>query len=185
ANSQRQREASHQIRQETRSVRLAAALRTKWDEYNNTTRLADRIDAIKNLRDILDLVKAQVDGELTMVQLGKDALEEQMHNLQIPRDCVTECLTLRDRRRNIDSVEDSAEIQLIKEQDLIDKSTKRLQQKIDEAFEHMVLLKESRSQLLIDLQDKHEAMDIDTEQYKLRPECPGVSFKPNPTRIPK
>ncbi|KAF7258986.1 hypothetical protein EG68_03161 [Paragonimus skrjabini miyazakii] len=185
ANAQRQRDASHKVRQETRSVRLAAALRTKWDEYNNTTRLADRIDAIKNLKDILDLAKTQVDEELTMVQLGKDALEEQMHNLQIPRDCVTECLTLRDRRRNIDLVEDSAEIQLLKEQDLIDKSTKRLQQKVDEAFEQMVLLKEARNQLLIDLQDKHEAMDIDSEQYKLRPECPGVSFKPNPTRIPK
>ncbi|KER25125.1 hypothetical protein T265_07349 [Opisthorchis viverrini] len=185
ANSQRQRDASHQVRQETRSTRLAAALRTKWDEYNNTTRLADRTDAIRDLRDILDLAKAQVDEELTMIQMGKDALEEQMRNIQTPRDCVTECLTLRDKRKKIDFVEDGAEVQLKKEQELIANSTRALQQKVDESFEQMLLLKESRNQLIMDLQHKNEAMDIDMQQYKLRPECPGVSFKPNSTRIPK
>ncbi|CAH8586798.1 unnamed protein product [Dicrocoelium dendriticum] len=184
ANSQRQRDASHQVRQETRAMRLAAGLRTKWDEFNNTTRLADRIDAIRDVKDILELVKSQVDDELKMVQLGKDALEEEMKNLQIPRDCVTESLTLRDKRRATDFVEDSAEVELRKERELIDKSTRRLQQKIDEAFEQMLLLKEARNQLLIDLQDKNEALDIDISQYKLRPDCPGVSFKPNATRIP-
>uniref|UniRef100_A0A183ABK3 Tektin n=1 Tax=Echinostoma caproni TaxID=27848 RepID=A0A183ABK3_9TREM len=112
-------------------------LRTKWDEFNNTTRLADRIDAIRDLRDILDLAKTQVDEEISM------------------------------------------------EKELIEKSNNRLQQQIDAAFEQMMLLKEARSQLLIDLQQKNEAMDIDIEQYKLRPECPGVSYKPNPLRIPK
>lgn len=68
---------------------------------------------------------------------------------------------------------------------MIEKSNKRLQQLVDAAFEQMILLKEARSQLLIDLQHKNEAMDIDIEQYKLRPECPGVSYKPNPLRIPK
>ncbi|CAL8077898.1 unnamed protein product [Calicophoron daubneyi] len=185
ANAQRQREASHEVRQETRALRLAAALRTKWDEYNNTTRLADRIDSIKDLRDILDLAKTQVDEEMTMVQLGKDALEEQMRNLHVPRECVTECLTLRDHRREIDNVEDAPEVQLKKEQEVIARSNKYLQQKVDEAFDQIALLKEARGQLLIDLQDKNEAMDIDIEQYKLRPECPGVSFKPNCMRIPK
>lgn len=68
---------------------------------------------------------------------------------------------------------------------MIDKSNKRLQQKVDEAFEQMVLLKEARQQILLDLQDKHAAMDIDIQQYKLTHTCPGVSFKLNPTRIPK
>ncbi|CAH8593293.1 unnamed protein product [Heterobilharzia americana] len=147
ANSQRQREASELIRQETRSLRLAAALRTKWDEFNNTTRLADRIDAIKDLRDILELAQSQIDLEISMVNLAKDAVEEQMRNIITPKECVTECLTLRDRRRRIDYVEDAPEAQLKK--------------------------------------DKHAAMDIDIQQYKLTPTCPGVSFKPNATRIPQ
>uniref|UniRef100_A0A095AJI3 Tektin n=1 Tax=Schistosoma haematobium TaxID=6185 RepID=A0A095AJI3_SCHHA len=137
ANSQRQREASEQIRQETRSLRLAAALKTKWDEFNNTTRLADRIDAIKDLKDVLELAHSQLDAEISM------------------------------------------------EKEVIDKSNKRLQQKVDEAFEQIVLLKEARQQILLDLQDKHAAMDIDIQQYKLTHTCPGVSFKLNSTRIPK
>ncbi|CAH8544859.1 unnamed protein product [Schistosoma turkestanicum] len=185
ANSQRQRDASEQIRQETRSLRLAAALRTKWDEFNNTTRLADRIDAIKDLKDILELAHSQLDAEISMVNLGKEAVEEQMRNIIIPKECVTECLTLRDRRRRIDNVEDAPELQLKKEKEIIDKCNKRLQQKVDEAFEQMILLKEARQQVLRDLQDKNTAMDIDVEQYKLGPTSPGVSYKPNPTRIPK
>ncbi|TPP58571.1 Tektin-2 [Fasciola gigantica] len=184
-NSQRQREASEITRQDARATRLAVALRTKWDEFSNTTRLADRVEAIRDLRDILDLAKAQVDEELAMVNQGKDALEEQMRNIQIPRDCVTECLSLRDERKLIDFVEDAPEVQLKKEKELIEKSNNRLQQQVDAAFEQMVLLKEAKSQLLTDLQHKNEAMDIDMEQYKLRPECPGVSYKPNPLRIPK
>ncbi|CAH8613840.1 unnamed protein product [Schistosoma curassoni] len=184
-NSQRQREASEQIRQETRSLRLAAALKTKWDEFNNTTRLADRIDAIKDLKDILELAHSQLDAEISMVNLGKEAVEEQMRNIITPKECVTECLTLRDRRKRIDNIEDAPEFQLKKEKEVIDKSNKRLQQKVDEAFEQMVLLKEARQQILLDLQDKHAAMDIDIQQYKLTHTCPGVSFKLNPTRIPK
>lgn len=113
-NSQRQRNASDLTRQSARATRLAVALRTKWDQFNNTTRLADRIEAIRDLRDILDLAKTQVDEELTMVNQGKDALEEQMRNIQIPRDCVNECLTLRDKRKSIDFVEDAPEVQLKK-----------------------------------------------------------------------
>ncbi|KAH8873231.1 Tektin-2 [Schistosoma japonicum] len=185
ANSQRQREASEQIRQETRSLRLAAALRTKWDEFNNTTRLADRVDAIRDLKDILELAQLQLDTEVSMVNLGKEAVEEQMKNIIVHKDCITECLTLRDRRKKIDNVHDAPEVQLKKEKELIDKTNRKLQQKVDEAFEQIILLKEAKQQVLLDLQDKHTAMEIDIQQYKLRPTCPGVSFKPNPTRIPK
>nr|VZI28578.1 unnamed protein product [Spirometra erinaceieuropaei] len=71
------------------------------------------------------------------------------------------------------------------EQELLAKCKKRLQQKVDEAYDQLLLLQEVRQQVLKDLQDKNETIDIDIEQYKLVPSCPGVSYKVNPTRVPK
>uniref|UniRef100_A0A0X3PMV0 Tektin n=1 Tax=Schistocephalus solidus TaxID=70667 RepID=A0A0X3PMV0_SCHSO len=185
ANSVRQRQASHDIRQETRALRLSAALRAKWDNYYNTTRLADRLDTVISFKDILELAKSKLDEEIAKLSAGKDALEKQIADMQIPEDCNVECLTLRDRRRGVDFNEDKPEYELKAEQELLAKCKKRLQQKVDEAYDQLLLLQEVRQQVLKDLQDKNETIDIDIEQYKLVPSCPGVSYKVNPTRVPK
>ncbi|VDN38815.1 unnamed protein product [Dibothriocephalus latus] len=112
ANSVRQRQASHDIRQETRALRLSAALRTKWDNYYNTTRLADRLDTILSFKDILELAKSKLDEEISKLSAGKDALEKQIADMQVPEDCNVECLTLRDRRRGVDFNEDKPEYEL-------------------------------------------------------------------------
>ena len=62
---------------------------------------------------------------------------------------------------------------------------RQLQQRIDESFEQICLLQEARQQLLADLQDKNVALDIDVEQYNLTEESPGISYKPDPCRVPK
>lgn len=71
------------------------------------------------------------------------------------------------------------------EMDVINKIKQKLQQKIDEAFEQLCLLQEARQQVLLDLQDKNIALGIDIDQYNLTENSPGISYKPNPTRVPK
>ena len=68
---------------------------------------------------------------------------------------------------------------------MIDGIKKQLQQKIDESFEQLCLLQEARQQILADLQDKNIALGIDVDQYNLTEESPGISFKPDPLRVPK
>lgn len=62
---------------------------------------------------------------------------------------------------------------------------KQLQQKIDESFEQLCVLQEARQQILADLQDKNVALGIDVDQYNLTEESPGISYKPDPLRVPK
>lgn len=73
----------------------------------------------------------------------------------------------------------------LQEMDLINKIKQKLQQKVDEAFEQLCLLQEARQQVLLDLQDKNIALGIDIDQYNLTENSPGISYKPNPTRVPK
>jgi tektin-2 len=48
-NAERQRSASHQTRQESRFLRNETDNQTKWDQYSNNVRLADRVDEIRKV----------------------------------------------------------------------------------------------------------------------------------------
>ena len=39
--------------------------------------------------------------------------------------------------------------------------------------------------MLADLQDKNIALGIDVDQYNLTEESSGISYKPDPLRVPK
>ena len=71
------------------------------------------------------------------------------------------------------------------EREVIQAIQRQLQQKIDESFEQLCVLQEARQQILADLQDKNIAHDIDVEQYNLTENSSNISYKPNPTRVPK
>lgn len=60
-----------------------------------------------------------------------------------------------------------------------------MQQKISDAFEQLCLLQEARQQVQSDLEDKTIAMDIDIDQYNLSDRSAGITFKPDPLRVPK
>ena len=69
--------------------------------------------------------------------------------------------------------------------DVIDGAKRELQQRIDESFEQLCLLQEARQQIVADLHDKNIALGIDIDQYNLTERSPGISFKPDPCRVPK
>ena len=48
-DAERQRVVSHETRQESHYLRNETSNRTKWDQYDNNTRLADRVDHIRKL----------------------------------------------------------------------------------------------------------------------------------------
>jgi len=68
---------------------------------------------------------------------------------------------------------------------VIEAIRKQLQGRVGESFEQICTLQECRQQILADLQDKNAALDIDIEQYNLTEDSPNISYKPDPTRVPK
>ena len=63
-NAERQREASFQTRQEARFLSNETDSKTKWDQYDNTTRLADRVDDIRKWKENLEKCLADLDKEV-------------------------------------------------------------------------------------------------------------------------
>lgn len=68
---------------------------------------------------------------------------------------------------------------------MIEAVKRQLQAQISDSFEQLCRLQEARQQVLADLQDKNIALDIDIEQYNLTEDSPDISYKPDPTRVPK
>lgn len=184
-NAERQRTASHDIRQEGRFLRNETDNKTKWDQLDNNTRLADRVDHIRIWKDTLEKTLADCDKEIADLSESKDQLELSLEAKNLPTEVNIENMVTREGRQSIDVVEDEVEDQLHKEQEVIDGIKKQLQTKIDESFEQLCVLQEARQQILADLQDKNIALDIDVEQYNLTEESPNISYKPDSLRVPK
>ncbi|XP_053313181.1 tektin-2 [Spea bombifrons] len=183
-NAERQRTASHEIRQQARVLRNETNNQTQWDEHDNRTRLADRIDEVNKWREVLDKCLAEVDAEIDALNLIKDEAERALQAKNVPLDVVVECLTFRESRRGIDLVKDPVEDDLHKEMEVIEGARKALQQKISEAFEQLCLLQESRQQMNWDHRCKVETIEIDRTCLSLNNNAPNISLKPDPTRVP-
>ncbi|XP_004372002.1 tektin-2 [Trichechus manatus latirostris] len=183
-NAERQRDASHQIRQEARVLRNETNNQTIWDEHDNRTRLTERIDTVNQWKEMLDKCLTDLDAEIDALTQMKESAEQNLQAKNLPLDVAIECLTLRDSRRDIDVVNDTVEDELHKEVEVIDATKKALQQKIDQAFEQLCLLQEVRQQLNSDHRGKMETLEIDRGCLSLNVNSPNISLKVNPTRVP-
>lgn len=184
-NAERQRDASHQIRQEARILRNETNNQTVWDEHDTKVRLAERICTVNRWKEMLDKCLTDLDAEIDTLTQMKESAEQNLQAKNLPLDVAIECLTLRESRRDIDVVKDSVEEELIKEVEVIEATKKTLQQRIDQAFQQLCLLQEIRQQLNSDHRDKMETLDIDRGCLSLNLTSPNISLKVNPTRVPK
>ncbi|XP_051494063.1 tektin-2 [Apus apus] len=184
ADAENTRSASHQVRQEARALRNETNNQAKWDEHDNRTRLADRISSVNRWKETLDKCLADTDAEIEALSKVKEAAERALQAKNLRLDVSIECLTLRESRRAIDVVRDPVEEELHREVKVIEKAKKELQQKVHEAFEQLCLLQEARQQLSWDHRCKTEALEIDNVCLSLNVNCPNISFKVNPTRVP-
>ncbi|XP_020664535.3 tektin-2 [Pogona vitticeps] len=183
-NAERQRFASHQIRQEGRILRNETNNQTKWDEHDNRTRLNERIDCVNRWKETLDKALTDIDTEINALTQMKEQAERALQAKNLPLDVAIENLTLRESRRAIDVVRDPVEEELHKEVEVIDATKRDLQQKVSEAFEQLCLLQEARQQLNMDHRGKMEALEIDRTCVSLNVNSPNISYKVNPTRVP-
>ncbi|NXC18237.1 TEKT2 protein, partial [Corythaeola cristata] len=198
ADAERQRSASHQVRQEARALRNETNNQTKWDEHDNQTRLAERISSVNRWKETLDKCLADIDAEIDALAKVKEAAECALQAKNLPLDVSIECLMLREGRCSIDVVRDLVEEELHKEVKVIDKVKRELQQRLwklsaasplcvlpaDSNPAFCSLLQEARQQLSCDHRCKTEALEVDRVCLSLNVNSPNISFKVNPTRVP-
>jgi len=183
-NAERQREASHEIRQESRSLDQLTANETKWNQHNSNSKLEDRINDINEWKKVLRRTTVDTEEEISLLEKKKNETEECLRAKNNNTDVVIECLMQRESRQSIDVVRDDVEAELHKENEMIEKIKKNLQKKISESNEQASLLREARQQLMRDEDNKLEADEIDSKCFQMNNSSSRISYKPNPTRVP-
>lgn len=113
-NAERQRTASHDTRQEARFLRNETTNKTKWDQLDNNTRLADRVDHIRKWREVLEKTLADLDKEIDALSTAKEKTELHLESMNLPTEVNVENLVQREGRIHIDVVQDEIEDQLFK-----------------------------------------------------------------------
>ena len=113
-NAERQRDASHRVRQESRFLRNETDNHTRWTQHDSNTKLEKRIHDINNWKKSLERCLAETDAEIALLQQEKERTERALEAKKVPLDITLECLMLRENRQNIDLVRDEVEAQLHK-----------------------------------------------------------------------
>lgn len=119
-----------------------------------------------------------------MLNNAKESCERALEAKALPSDVVTECLSIREARRQSEIVRDPVEASLNSEAKLISQIRHLLKDKCEDAWDKLGVLENIRQRLEHDLQDKTDALNIDIDQLELSERSTGLSFKPDSTRVP-
>ena len=126
---------------------------------------------------------AEVNSEIAVLQDAKESCERAFEAKALPHDVVTECLSIREARRQYEVVRDPVEHCLDDENLLIEKCRSILKQKCEDGYDKLAVLENIRQKLETDLQDKTDALRIDIDQLELTERSTGLSHKPDPTKV--
>ncbi|XP_020712017.1 tektin-2 [Athalia rosae] len=172
------RNAGRQIRSETK-------IKTEWDTYMNNTRLADRVTELSRWRELTDKQLQSLNREINLLKDGRNDTEKELENLNLPLQVTAECISMRDCRRGTELTYDEANDELKKELCVIEGVKQLLTNRVQAAWEKLNRLEEVKFKLGLDLQDKIDAIEIDTENLNLNRTSASISYKPNALRTPK
>ncbi|KAH1011294.1 tektin-2-like [Dendroctonus ponderosae] len=183
-NNARQTDAFN-LRHESRQLRNETNIKTEWDTYHNNVRLADRVTELDRWKEVLESCLQRIDKEVGLLKDEKYETEKEIDSLGIPLGVISECISMRDNRLGSELTYDEGDTELKKELCVVEGVKKMLIERCQAAWEKVNKLNEVRFKLNLDINDKHEAIEIDKDQLTLDKNCANISFKTDPLRIVK
>lgn len=179
------RDEGFNLRQSSRQLRNESRIQTTWDTYYNNSKLSDRIAEVDRWRETIQACYDRIVKEIEMLKEEKASTERELEALITPLTVVSECLTMRDCRLASELTYDDGDTELKKELAVVENNQRMLRDQCQAAWEKLNRLKEVEFKLNLDLTDKREAEGIDMAQLELDTHCANITFKTEPTRVPR
>ncbi|XP_030760676.1 tektin-2 [Sitophilus oryzae] len=173
------------LRHEARQLRNETRIRTDWDTYHNNVRLGDRITELDRWKETLEACLRRIDKEVGLLKDEKFETEKEIDAFGIPLTVISECISMRDNRQGNELTYDEGDTELKRELCVVESVKKILIERCQEAWEKINKLNEVRFKLQLDINDKHESIEIDQDQLTLDKNCANISFKTDPLRLVK
>ncbi|KAK4876817.1 hypothetical protein RN001_009323 [Aquatica leii] len=172
------------LRHEARQLRNETRIRTEWDTYHNDNRLADRVTELSRWKNTIEGCLHRTEKEIQFLIDEKYSTEREIDSLSIPIGVISECISIRDARQGSELTYDDADTELKKELCVVENVKKLLIERCQSTWEKINRLQEVIFKLRLDINNKNESIEIDTEQLGLNKNCANISFKTDPLRIP-
>ncbi|XP_046487845.1 tektin-2 [Neodiprion pinetum] len=179
------RNDAFELRNAARQIRSETKIKTEWDTYMNNTRLADRVTELSRWRELTEKQLEKLNHEIQLLKDERSDTEKELENLNLPLQVTAECISMRDCRRGTELTYDEANDELKKELCVIEGVKQLLTNRVQAAWEKLNRLEEVKFKVGLDLQDKIDTIEIDTENLNLNRTCANISYKPNALRTPK
>ncbi|XP_011866442.1 PREDICTED: tektin-2 [Vollenhovia emeryi] len=173
------------LRNSSKTARSEGNVRTKWDTYINDARIADRVLELSRWKDGLEDLLQKLVTEIGLLSDEKANTEKKIERVTQLLRITSECISMRDCRREAELTYDEADIELKKELRMIANIHEALTKRAQAAWEKLNHLEAFRFKLNLSIEDKNETIRIDIENLELDHACANLSYKPKTPAIDK
>lgn len=155
------RDNAENVRQNSKDVMKETEARTNDTQANTTKKLAERLKDINFWKFELERNINDTISETDLLLEQKKRLENALRATEVPLHISTDNLNCRQRRQNIDLVQDDVELNLLKEVEVINNVQDLLKKTIKESDAQIKRNRDRKQELEMDWSDKKEADEID------------------------
>lgn len=115
----------------------------------------------------------------------KASTERELEAMQVPISVIAECLTMRDCRLGAEMTYDEADTEIKNELAVVENNQRLLADQCQKAWEKLSRLEEVKFKIGLEIGNKQEAEQLDISQLDLNKFAANITYKPDPTRIPR
>lgn len=196
------------MRHSSRMLRNETRIESEWAEYYTNEALFERylyrlysinqdlasakvcmytysIEQLNSWRKTIELTFRLIEAEIRSLQEQKDITERELAALSGPIAVIGEVLAMRDCRLGAELTYDEPDTEIKNELVILENNQVLLSDRCQKAWEKLTRLEEVRFNISLEIENKVEAVDMDTVQLTLNRNSSGISNKPDPMRNPQ
>lgn len=162
------RDNAERVRHDAKDVMKETEALTNKTQAESTKKLAERLKDINFWKFELDREINDVISETDLLCEQKKRLENALRATEVPLHISTDNLNCRQRRQGIDLVQDDAELNLLKEVEVINNVQDLLKRTIKESEAQIKRNRDRKQELEMDWSDKKEADELDSFSAALK-----------------
>lgn len=177
------RDCSEKVRHEAKQLAAECEARAQRSQADTTKKLGERLLDIHFWRSELEREIRDVTAETQLLLQQKSRLERALDATEIPYSIATDNLQCRERRQGAELVRDGAEVELLREVELIRNVQDLLRRTLEQTVQQIRQNRDAKEKLEMDWSDKVEAYDTDNKSGRYNNQSTEIQFHHNSSKF--
>ncbi|KAG9465349.1 hypothetical protein GDO78_018468 [Eleutherodactylus coqui] len=177
------RDCSERLRHEAKRLAAECEARAQRSQADSTKQLGTRLLDVFFWSSELQREIRDVTAETALLLQHKNRLQRALDATELPYSIATDNLQCRERRAGAELVRDGAEVELLREVQLIRNIQELLKRTLEQCIQQIRQNRDVKEKLEMDWSDKVEAYDIDTKSGKYNNQITEIQFHHNSSKF--